>query len=91
MNPIAYLFDLILGLLNFALFIYVLLQVLIYFKVVNAYQPFVAKLWSALDSFFSPILNKIRKYLPPMQGFDISPIVVFIIISFLRYTIRYYF
>jgi YggT family protein len=36
-----------------------------------------------------PVFRPIRRILPPIGGLDLSPIVVFVIIWFLQYTITY--
>ena len=36
-----------------------------------------------------PVFRQIRRVLPPISGFDLSPIVVIILIEFFKYTIRW--
>jgi YggT family protein len=36
-----------------------------------------------------PVFRQIRRVIPPIGGLDLSPIVVFVIIWFLQYTIQY--
>ncbi len=61
-----------------------ILSTLISFKIVNAYQPFVRRLMLFLDKLCLPVLKPIQRILPDLGGFDISPIIVILIISFLQ-------
>lgn len=61
-----------------------ILSTLISFKIVNAYQPFVRQLMNALDRLCLPVLRPIQRVLPDLGGFDISPIVVILLIGFLQ-------
>lgn len=81
----------IINLLNAILQIYLVcivawtvLSTLISFKIVNAYQPFVRRLMLFLDKLCLPVLKPIQRVLPDLGGFDISPIIVILIITFLQ-------
>lgn len=54
------------------------------FNIVNPRNPFVAQVGSFLYKVTEPALAPIRRYLPDLGGVDISPIVLFIIIYFIR-------
>jgi uncharacterized protein YggT (Ycf19 family) len=93
MNPIIYLINIILELINFGLFFYILMQILIQFKKLDINNPAVKKIWESFYILMEPILNVVRKKFPQCihKGFDFSPIIVFITISFVKYTINYFF
>jgi len=81
----------IINLLNAILQIYLVcivawtvLSTLISFKIVNAYQPFVRRMMLFLDKLCLPVLKPIQRVLPDLGGFDISPIIVILIITFLQ-------
>jgi YggT family protein len=57
---------------------------LIYFKIVNPYQPFVRKLNEFLNRLTEPVLRRLRKILPQIPMLDISPIVLFLLLYFLQ-------
>lgn len=58
----------------------IILSWLIAFNVINTRNQFVDSVWKALLSLTEPVLRPIRRMLPKLQGIDISPIVLFIII-----------
>lgn len=90
MNPVFAVIDLALSLLEMALLIWIILGWLIQFNVVNARQPFVYRVNEALTRLFEPMLKPIRKIVPNMGTLDISPIILFLIIFFLRSCLVYY-
>ena len=40
-----------------------------------------------LSALTEPVFRRVRKVMPPMGGLDLSPMVVFVVIWFLQYTI----
>ncbi len=54
------------------------------FNVVNPRNDFVAMIGNFLYRITEPVLRPIRNVLPDLGGIDISPIVVLLIIFFLR-------
>jgi len=64
--------------------IMIIMSWLINFNVINTRNDFVAAVWRVLNAITEPILRPIRRIIPPMGGFDLSPIVVFVIIFFLQ-------
>lgn len=91
MHPIIYLFYLALEVLWIALIIWIIMSWLISFRVLNISQPLVYRIHYTLNRLFEPILRPIRRYMPDLGGIDISPIVLFLLISFLQYSLGYYF
>lgn len=71
-------------LLNLALSVYsfiLLARVLMtWFPNVDPYHPVVRFLYQATE----PVLAPVRQLLPPMAGFDFSPVVVLVAISLIR-------
>lgn len=62
----------------------VVLSWLVAFNIVNTRQPFVRQLGNALWRLTEPVLGPIRRILPNLGGLDISPIIVILILEFLR-------
>lgn len=62
----------------------VLLSWLITFDVVNASSPQAQNLIRLLDKATDPIYKPLRKYVPPIGGIDITPIIVILGLQFLR-------
>ena len=54
------------------------------FNVVNARNPFVAAVGDFLQRATEPALRPLRRFIPNLGGIDISPIVLLLIIYFLR-------
>jgi YggT family protein len=63
---------------------------LVAFNVVNTRNHGVAVIGDFLYRVTDPVLRPIRKRLPNMGGIDISPIILFLIIVFIRYVIALY-
>ena len=62
---------------------------LIAFNVINPYNQFVRSLWQGFNALTEPALRPIRRFLPDLGGIDISPIILLLIIFFLRQFIIY--
>lgn len=54
------------------------------FNIVNARNRFVILIGNFLHRLTEPVLSRIRQFLPNLGTIDISPVVVFIIIYFIR-------
>jgi len=54
------------------------------FNVINSSNRFVATLGQFLHNVTEPALRPIRRFMPDLGGIDISPIVLLLIIFFLR-------
>ena len=76
--------DLILSVVWFVMIAHIILSWLIGFQVLNPRQPMVGQIWYGLSSLLEPIYAPIRRVLPATGGFDLAPLVVFIIIIILR-------
>ena len=91
LNPFVNLLLMILTLYEWALIIYIILGWLIYFGIVNRSQPLVAKVYEVLSRVLEPIMQYIRKVVPPISGIDLSAIVFFLGIYFLKDVLVTYF
>lgn len=90
MHPVISLVVDVLSLYSWLVIIYIILQWLIHFRIINAYQPFVKKLYAVLFRLTDPVLEKIRRVVPSIQGIDLSPIVLFFGIAFVQRMLIYY-
>jgi YggT family protein len=70
-----YLFNLLTTFFELLLLIYVVIS---YFM--SPYHPF----RQAVDRIIDPMLNPIRRVVPPIAGLDFSPLVLWLIIRLLR-------
>lgn len=91
MNPFAYLINSIISLVQMALMVWIVLGLLIQFKIVNRYHPIVFRVENALNRLFEPVLAPIRRYMPDLGGIDLSPIVLILLMNFIGYSVNYLF
>jgi YggT family protein len=89
LNPIAALLIEVLEVYKWIVLAAVIVSWLTAFNVINQYNNFVRTLLRFLIAVTEPVFRQIRKVIPPMGGFDLSPIIVFVIIWFLQYTITW--
>jgi len=90
LNPIIFIITELLRLYGWTVIIYIILNWLVFFGILNGQQPFIRKTLEVLFSLVEPALRKIRRYIPAISGVDLSPIVLFLIINFLNYALIYY-
>ena len=89
LNPIAALLIEILEIYKWVVILAVIVSWLTAFNVINVHNNFVRTVLRILLALTEPVFRQIRKVLPPVAGFDLSPIIVFVAIWFLQYTIQY--
>ena len=84
MGAFAYLFNTVIDLYIYCLIAMVILSWLLAFGVINAYNPFVARVLVFLEAITDPILRPIRRFSPVIGGLDLSVVVLFIGVEFFR-------
>lgn len=88
MNAVLFSFlqvvDIALGMFMWAILISIILSWLVHFNVINTRNQFVYMVGNFLHKLTEPVLGRIRRFLPDLGGIDISPIIVFLIIIFVR-------
>jgi YggT family protein len=89
LNPIAALLIEILEIYKWIVIAAVIVSWLTAFNVINVHNNFVRTLLRILMALTEPVFRPIRRIIPPIGGLDLSPIVVFVLIWFLQYTITY--
>jgi YggT family protein len=89
LNPIAALAITVLDIYKWIVIASVIVSWLTTFNVINPYNNFVRSLLRILYTLTEPVFRPIRKIIPPMGGLDLSPIIVFLIIWFLQYSIQW--
>jgi YggT family protein len=57
--------------------------------VINQYNNFVRMVLRVLIALTDPVFRQVRRVIPPIGGLDFSPIVVFVAIWFLQYSINW--
>ena len=84
MNSLLGLIIEILDLYQFILLIYIISIWLISFKVINTSNRMVYAIMGILYRLCEPSLRLIRQYLPNLGTVDISPIVIYMLLWFLK-------
>jgi|TARA_B100000530_G_scaffold321458_1_gene255618 YggT family protein len=90
MIAIFYLVLQILKLYSYVVIANVIISWLIAFNILNTQNRFVYSLLELSYRLTDPILNKIRRFLPNLGSFDISPIILLLLIWFLEMCMKLY-
>ena len=70
--------SMIIGIYIFIVILHVVVSWLIVFKVLNTDNPQAQNLVALLKRATDPVMVPVQKYIPPLGGIDITPIVVII-------------
>jgi YggT family protein len=89
LNPIAALLIAVLEIYKWVVIAAVIVSWLTAFNVINQYNNLVRTLLRVLIALTEPVFRPIRKVIPPLGGLDLSPLIVFLIIWFLEYSIQW--
>ena len=89
LNPIAALLIEVLEIYKWVVIAAVIVSWLTAFNVINVHNNFVRTLLRILLALTEPVFGQVRRVIPPIGGLDLSPIVVFVIIWFLQYSIQW--
>ena len=84
LNPFINLINSIISLYSFSLIAWIILGLLIRFEIVNSYQYFVKQLTKLGQHMFEPVLLRIRKIIPTMGTIDLSPLVLLLLLNFIK-------
>jgi YggT family protein len=90
MQSLLILVDTILGFYMWCIIIAAVMSWLSYGGVINNSNQFVAMISNFLYRITEPAMRPIRRFVPSISGIDLSPIVLILIIFFLRNLIREY-
>jgi YggT family protein len=86
-NPIIALIRLLLHLYYWVVILAVIASWLVAFNVVNVRSPAVRSILRFLDALTEPVFRQVRRVVPPVGGFDLSPLIVLIALWFIEYVI----
>ena len=79
-----WLFNSVIDLYITVVFVTVIMSWLTGFNIVNPRSPIVMQIDRILYALTDPALRPIRRILPSLGGLDLSPIVLFLILGFVR-------
>ena len=80
-SAILFLLYAFLGLLKWLIIISAIVSWLIAFDVINVRNPNIYRLTATLDRASTPLLAPIRRFIPPLGGLDLSPIIFFLLLQ----------
>ena len=84
MNALFILIDQIISLYLYTLIAYVIMTLLVQFEIINRYNRIIDLFLRGLIALHEPLLIKIRKYIPFIGGMDFSPVIVILLLSFVK-------
>ena len=84
MKSIFILLDSIITIYLWIIIINAVLSWLVAFNILNTQNRFVFSLLDATHKMTDPALNKIRSFLPTFGSIDISPVILILLLMFLR-------
>ena len=84
MNALFILIDQIISIYLYTLIAYVLTTLLVQFEIVNRDNRIIDLILRGLIALHEPLLIKIRKYIPFIGRMDFSPVIVILLLSFIR-------
>ena len=90
MIAIFYLVLQLLKLYSYVVFANVIISWLIAFNILNTSNRFVYSILEFTYKLTDPIYNKIRRFLPNLGAFDISPIILLLLIWFIEMCMKLY-
>ena len=90
MIAVFYLILQILKLYSYVVIANVVISWLVAFNIINTSNRFVYSILDFTYRLTDPILNRIRRFLPNLGAFDISPIILLLLIWFLEMCMKLY-
>ena len=84
MNSLLGLIIQIINLYQFLFLIYIIATWLVNFNIINVSNKFVYSIMEVLYRLCEPSLNIVRRYIPNFGNIDISPIIVYLGLWFLK-------
>jgi YggT family protein len=91
MNSLIILFDQVINLYTSVLIINVIFSWLIAMNIFNTQNRIIIAVYYGTKKLTDPLLNPIRNFLPNLSGIDISPVVLILILYFIRNLLFEYF
>ena len=84
MNSLLGLIIQIINLYQFLLLVYIIATWLVNFNIINTSNRFVYSIMEILYRLCEPSLNIVRRYIPNFGNLDISPVIVYLGLWFLK-------
>ncbi len=90
MLSLLFLIDQIIGLYMWCLIIVVTMSWLTTFNVINTQNKFVYQIYNFMYRITEPALRPIRRWIPNFGGIDISPVILILLLMFIRNLMKEY-
>jgi YggT family protein len=84
MKSLFFLIDSVINIYIWLIIINAILSWLVAFNVLNTQNRFVFAVLNATHQLTDPVLSKIRKFIPNLGSIDISPVVLILLLFFIR-------
>ena len=84
MKSIFFLLDSVITIYLWIIIINAILSWLVAFNILNTQNRFVFSVLDATYKLTDPALNKIRRFIPTFGSIDISPVILILLLMFLR-------
>lgn len=84
MNTLIWLIGTLINIVFFLVLVQLIMGLLIQFEVLNRRQPLVYQIYNGVSQLLDPLLDPIRRVLPPTGGLDFSPLVLLIALQLLQ-------
>ena len=84
MNSLLGLIIQIINLYQFILLVYIIATWLINFNIINTSNRFIYSIMEAMYRLCEPSINIVRRYIPKFGSIDISPIIVYLSLWFIK-------
>ena len=84
MNSLLGLIIQIINLYQFSLLVYIIVTWLVNFNIINVSNKFVYSMMEVLYRLCEPSLNIVRRYIPNFGNLDISPVIVYLGLWFIK-------
>jgi len=84
MKSLFLLIDSIINIYIWLIIINAVLSWLVAFNILNTQNRFVFAVLNATHQLTDPVLNKIRRFIPNLGSIDISPVILILLLIFIR-------
>ena len=90
MLSVLFLIDQVIGLYMWCIIIAVVMSWLTAFNIINTQNRVVYQICDFIYRFTEPALRPIRRWIPSFGGIDISPVILILLLIFVRNLLREY-
>lgn len=67
----------------FGLIALIVIQILIQFEIIPRHNQPARQMWAMLARIYDPLLRPLRQVLPTLGGFDLSPMILILAVTFI--------